>query len=51
MSIALSAVQERPQLTVRDPARGTVVDELPVDDAAAVATAAQRARAAQPAWS
>ena len=50
MSIALSAVQERPQLTVRDPARGTVVDELPVDDAAAVATAAQRARAAQPAW-
>ena len=39
-----------PMLTVRDPARGTVVDELPIDDAGAVAAAVSRARAAQPAW-
>jgi acyl-CoA reductase-like NAD-dependent aldehyde dehydrogenase len=37
-------------LTVRDPARGTVLAELRVDDAAAVAAAVDRARAAQPAW-
>src|SRR5262245_17027988 len=37
-------------LTVRDPARGTVIDELPIDDAAAVAEAVARARAAQPTW-
>jgi acyl-CoA reductase-like NAD-dependent aldehyde dehydrogenase len=37
-------------LTVRVPARGTVVGELPIDDAAAVAAAVSRARAAGPAW-
>jgi len=37
-------------LAVRDPARGTVIDELPIDTAATVATAIERARAAQPAW-
>jgi len=52
MSIALgSAVEESvPRLSVRDPARGAVIDELPIDDAAAVAAAVARARAAQPAW-
>ena len=40
----------QPTLAVRDPARGTVVGELPVDDAAAVAAAVARARAAQRAW-
>jgi acyl-CoA reductase-like NAD-dependent aldehyde dehydrogenase len=39
-----------PSLVVRDAARGTVVDALPVDDAAAVAAAVARARAAHPAW-
>src|SRR5215813_12860524 len=37
-------------LAVRDAARGDVIDTLPVDDAAAVAAAVARARAAQPAW-
>jgi acyl-CoA reductase-like NAD-dependent aldehyde dehydrogenase len=37
-------------LIVRDPARGTVVGELPIDDPGAVADAVARARAAQPAW-
>ncbi len=37
-------------LRVRDPARGEVVGELPIDDAGAVATAVSRARAAQAAW-
>jgi acyl-CoA reductase-like NAD-dependent aldehyde dehydrogenase len=37
-------------LAVRDPARGTVVAEVPVDDAESVAAAVGRARAAQPAW-
>jgi acyl-CoA reductase-like NAD-dependent aldehyde dehydrogenase len=37
-------------LAVLDKARGTVVAELPLDDAASVATAVGRARAAQPAW-
>jgi acyl-CoA reductase-like NAD-dependent aldehyde dehydrogenase len=46
-----SNVQSRPILAVRDPARGTTIAELPVDDAAAVAAAVQRARAAQAAWS
>jgi acyl-CoA reductase-like NAD-dependent aldehyde dehydrogenase len=52
MSTALSAApdESQPRLAVRDPARGTIVDTLPVDDAAAVAMAAERARAAQPAW-
>src|SRR5205814_8719631 len=39
-----------PRLAVRDPARGTVVDELPIDDPSAVAAAVQRARDVQPAW-
>jgi acyl-CoA reductase-like NAD-dependent aldehyde dehydrogenase len=39
-----------PVVVVRDPARGTVLAELPVDDAAAVDAAVARARAAQPAW-
>ena len=37
-------------LPVHDPARGDVIDELPIDDAAAVEAAVARARAAQPAW-
>jgi acyl-CoA reductase-like NAD-dependent aldehyde dehydrogenase len=37
-------------LTVRDPARGTPIAELPIDDATAVAAAAARARAAQTGW-
>ena len=37
-------------LVVRDPARGNVVAEVPIDDAGAVTVAAQRARSAQPAW-
>jgi acyl-CoA reductase-like NAD-dependent aldehyde dehydrogenase len=52
MSIAVSDVSQERQarLAVRDPARGTLIDELPIDDAAAVAAAVQQARAAQPAW-
>jgi acyl-CoA reductase-like NAD-dependent aldehyde dehydrogenase len=45
---AISADAAR--LSVRDPARGTVIDELRIDDAAAVAAAVARARAAGPAW-
>src|SRR5215472_13264613 len=37
-------------LPVHDPARGDVIDELPIDDAAAVEAVVARARAAQPAW-
>ncbi|MBI1813393.1 MAG: aldehyde dehydrogenase family protein [Deltaproteobacteria bacterium] len=37
-------------LAVRDPARGDVIAELPIDDALAVRSAAARARQAQPAW-
>jgi len=45
-------LDDRPvPLVVRDPARGEVVAELPVDDAAAVTRVVARARAAQPAWS
>ena len=39
-----------PHLTVRDPARGAVVAELPIDDATGVAAAVQRARSVQSAW-
>src|SRR5262249_18277703 len=35
---------------VREPARGTVIDALPIDDATAVAAAVARGRAAQDAW-
>ena len=49
--MADAMVAERPPtLSVRDPARGGVVAELPVDDADGVAAAVARARAAQPAW-
>ena len=37
-------------LAVRDPARGTVIDELPIDDAAAVAAAVEQARTAARDW-
>src|SRR5215813_3411669 len=37
-------------LRVHDPARGSLVYELPIDDAEAVAAAVERARAAQVAW-
>lgn len=40
----------RATLAVRDAARGGIIEELPIDDAAAVAAAVARARAAQPAW-
>src|SRR5262245_35418920 len=46
---AMSATAAR--LAVRDPARGDVIEELAIDDAAAVAAAVERARTAQPAWS
>jgi len=38
------------RLAVRDPARGTVIEELPIADPGAVAEAVRRARAAQVAW-
>ncbi|MFI5396795.1 MAG: aldehyde dehydrogenase family protein [Candidatus Binatia bacterium] len=51
MAIAVVSDDFRPaHLSVRDPARGTTIEELPIDDAAAVAAAVARARAAQPAW-
>ncbi len=40
----------RPTIAVRDPARGTIVAELPVDDPHAVTAAVARGRAAQRAW-
>jgi acyl-CoA reductase-like NAD-dependent aldehyde dehydrogenase len=40
----------RATLAVRDAARGSTLDTLAVDDAAAVAAAVTRARTAQPAW-
>jgi acyl-CoA reductase-like NAD-dependent aldehyde dehydrogenase len=49
--MATGAIVTNPAtLAVRDPARGTVIDELPMDDPGAVAAAVGRARAAQPAW-
>jgi acyl-CoA reductase-like NAD-dependent aldehyde dehydrogenase len=52
MAIAVRSQESdiTPRLVVRDPGRGTVVDELPVDDAASVGAAVARARAVQPAW-
>ncbi len=51
MSIGPTTVSaEKPRLAVHDPARGTIIDELPIDDAAAVAAAVELGRAAQPAW-
>jgi acyl-CoA reductase-like NAD-dependent aldehyde dehydrogenase len=43
-------IERHEVLHVLDPARGGVVGELAVDDAAGVAAAVSRARAAQPAW-
>src|SRR6185369_721922 len=43
-------VERDERLAVRDPARGTVIEELPIADAAAVAVVVQRARTAQVAW-
>ena len=49
--MATAAISTDPaRLAVRDPARGDVIDELPIDDPAAVSSAVARARAAQPAW-
>ena len=51
MAIDLSRIpRDTPRLTVRDPARGTVLAELPIDDAESVGAAAARARTAQAAW-
>jgi len=50
MAIGMQTDPTPAPLAVRDPARGTVLAELRVDDAAAVAVAVDRARAAQPAW-
>jgi acyl-CoA reductase-like NAD-dependent aldehyde dehydrogenase len=44
------AVAQDGLLAVQDPVRDEVVAELPIDDAAAVAAAADRARTAQRAW-
>jgi acyl-CoA reductase-like NAD-dependent aldehyde dehydrogenase len=49
--MATSAVSlDTDMLEVRDPARGTVIDRLPIDDASGVAAAVARAREAQRAW-
>lgn len=49
--MALSPAAPDPtRLAVHDPARGDVVEELAVDDVAAVDAAVARARTAQPAW-
>jgi acyl-CoA reductase-like NAD-dependent aldehyde dehydrogenase len=50
MAIGATPKAEPQTLSVRDPARGDVLEELAVDDEAAVAGAVARARAAQPAW-
>jgi acyl-CoA reductase-like NAD-dependent aldehyde dehydrogenase len=39
-----------PNLQIHNPATGTVIDEIPADDAGSVAAKAAAARAAQPAW-
>jgi acyl-CoA reductase-like NAD-dependent aldehyde dehydrogenase len=52
MSTAVSRIlpASHARLAVCDPARGSLIDELPIHDEAAVAAAVDRARAAQPAW-
>jgi acyl-CoA reductase-like NAD-dependent aldehyde dehydrogenase len=50
MNVSVSSLGTGGTLAVRDAARGTVIDELPVDDAAAVEAAVARARAAQASW-
>ena len=47
---SIGVSEPRATMAVRDPARGTVVEEFSVDDAAAVADAVARARVAQRAW-
>src|SRR5262245_2886112 len=50
MATAPSAPEGVERFPVRDAARGDVIEELPIDDAEAVATVVARARAVQPAW-
>jgi len=50
MTVGVSSIDRTRTFEVRDAARGTVIDELPIDDAAAVEAAVSRARAAQVAW-
>jgi acyl-CoA reductase-like NAD-dependent aldehyde dehydrogenase len=50
MAIGATTTPDRQTLSVRDAARGDLLDELPIDDDAAVTAAVARARAAQPAW-
>ncbi len=50
MAIGMKSEVGLPSLAVRDPARGTIIEELTVHDDAAVAAAVARARAAQPDW-
>ena len=50
LGMGTTRMEAADRLAVRDPARGTVIEELAVDDAGAVADAVARARAAQPGW-
>jgi acyl-CoA reductase-like NAD-dependent aldehyde dehydrogenase len=50
MAIKMTSDAGPERLTVRDPARDTVIEELPIDDEGSVAAAVARARAAQPGW-
>ncbi|HWP64643.1 MAG TPA: aldehyde dehydrogenase family protein [Candidatus Limnocylindria bacterium] len=52
MGLGAGTIQVQPdeRLAVRDPARGIVIEELPIADDAAVAAAVARARVAQAAW-
>jgi acyl-CoA reductase-like NAD-dependent aldehyde dehydrogenase len=52
MAIGASSdvVPETGRLVVREPARDVTIEELPIDDGAAVGAAVGRARAAQPDW-
>src|SRR5688572_23488889 len=52
MGLGAETLQAAPadRLPVRDPARGTIIEELAIEDSAAVAAAVERARRAQAAW-
>ena len=50
MTIGAQSLPTTEHLAVHDRSTGAVIAELPIDDADAVAAAAERARAAQPAW-
>jgi acyl-CoA reductase-like NAD-dependent aldehyde dehydrogenase len=50
MTIGAQSLPTTERLAVHDRSTGAVIAELPIDDADAVAAAAERARAAQPAW-